>query len=165
MFSISSLCLPHTHQNILCLSKTNHDIIRNEYSFRENARELAISRGIKLSFMPMFIKAASMALKHYPILNSSIDETCENITYKVCTLPVFLQLLFFMHRLVEKGFIRTCSNVDAAMKSQVNETRVLPSIRYRTAYPRLSNVYPTYLLGCLFIHSLIRSFVRSFVRS
>jgi len=24
-----------------------------------------------------------MALKYYPILNSSVDENCENITYKV----------------------------------------------------------------------------------
>ena len=38
--------------------------------------------GIKLSFMPFFIKAASMALAEYPVLNSSIDEACENITYK-----------------------------------------------------------------------------------
>ena len=53
------------------------------YSFRENAKDLSIGRHVKLSFMPMFIKAASMAMKHYPILNSSVDENCENITYKV----------------------------------------------------------------------------------
>ena len=55
------------------------------YSFRENAKDLAMGRGVKLSFMPMFIKAASMALKYYPVLNSSVDENCENITFKVCT--------------------------------------------------------------------------------
>jgi 2-oxoisovalerate dehydrogenase E2 component (dihydrolipoyl transacylase) len=39
-------------------------------------------RGIKLSFMPFFIKAASMALTQFPVLNASVDEACENITYK-----------------------------------------------------------------------------------
>jgi len=32
--------------------------------------------------MPMFIKATSMALLHFPILNSSVDLDCENITFK-----------------------------------------------------------------------------------
>ncbi|XP_028403645.1 lipoamide acyltransferase component of branched-chain alpha-keto acid dehydrogenase complex, mitochondrial-like [Dendronephthya gigantea] len=53
-------------------------------TFRENAKELAMGRGVRLSFMPMFIKAASMALKYYPVLNSSVDENCENITFKAC---------------------------------------------------------------------------------
>ena len=39
-------------------------------------------QGVKLSFMPFFIKAASMALLHFPVLNASVDEACENITYK-----------------------------------------------------------------------------------
>jgi len=43
---------------------------------------LVKEHGIKLSFMPFFIKAASMALTQYPVLNSSVDEACENITYK-----------------------------------------------------------------------------------
>ena len=29
------------------------------------------------------VQAASMALHRFPILNSSVDETCENITFKV----------------------------------------------------------------------------------
>lgn len=39
-------------------------------------------RGVKLSYMPFFIKAASMALTQFPVLNASVDEACENITYK-----------------------------------------------------------------------------------
>ena len=62
------------------------------HSFRQNATGLATGRGIKLSFMPMFIKAASMALKHYPILNSTVDENCEYITYKVCEEYIILLL-------------------------------------------------------------------------
>ncbi|KAF7703105.1 lipoamide acyltransferase component of branched-chain alpha-keto acid dehydrogenase complex, mitochondrial [Silurus meridionalis] len=49
---------------------------------RAELRNVAESRGVKLSYMPFFIKAASLALHHYPILNSSLDEACQNITYK-----------------------------------------------------------------------------------
>ncbi|WAR22747.1 ODB2-like protein [Mya arenaria] len=50
--------------------------------FRRDIKQLALDRGVKFSYMPVFIKAVSMALKYYPILNSSVDEKCENITYK-----------------------------------------------------------------------------------
>ena len=33
--------------------------------------------------MPLFIKATSMALLHFPVLNSSVDAECENLTFKV----------------------------------------------------------------------------------
>uniref|UniRef100_A0A8C1AIA1 Dihydrolipoamide acetyltransferase component of pyruvate dehydrogenase complex n=1 Tax=Cyprinus carpio carpio TaxID=630221 RepID=A0A8C1AIA1_CYPCA len=49
---------------------------------RSELKGLAESRGVKLSYMPFFIKAASLALLHFPILNSSLDENCTNITYK-----------------------------------------------------------------------------------
>ncbi|PIK44879.1 putative lipoamide acyltransferase component [Apostichopus japonicus] len=46
-------------------------------------KEAALQRGVdRFSFMPVFIKAASMALLHYPILNASVDDACENLTYK-----------------------------------------------------------------------------------
>ncbi|XP_046646980.1 lipoamide acyltransferase component of branched-chain alpha-keto acid dehydrogenase complex, mitochondrial-like isoform X2 [Daphnia pulicaria] len=50
------------------------------HSLKENP--MVKERGIKLSFMPFFIKAASMALQQFPVLNASVDEACENITYK-----------------------------------------------------------------------------------
>lgn len=37
---------------------------------------------LKLSYMPFFIKAASNALRKYPVLNAVLDENCENVTYK-----------------------------------------------------------------------------------
>ncbi|XP_025053061.1 lipoamide acyltransferase component of branched-chain alpha-keto acid dehydrogenase complex, mitochondrial, partial [Alligator sinensis] len=49
---------------------------------REELKPLAQARGVKLSFMPFFLKAASLALLHYPVLNTSVDENCQNITYK-----------------------------------------------------------------------------------
>ncbi|XP_067394474.1 lipoamide acyltransferase component of branched-chain alpha-keto acid dehydrogenase complex, mitochondrial [Emydura macquarii macquarii] len=49
---------------------------------REELKPVAQARGVKLSFMPFFIKAASLGLLHYPILNATVDENCQNITYK-----------------------------------------------------------------------------------
>jgi 2-oxoisovalerate dehydrogenase E2 component (dihydrolipoyl transacylase) len=36
---------------------------------------------VKLSFMPFFIKALSMAIKSYPILNSQVNDDCTELTY------------------------------------------------------------------------------------
>ena len=39
-------------------------------------------RGFKISYMPILIKALSMALMEYPILNSTVNSECTSITYK-----------------------------------------------------------------------------------
>lgn len=49
---------------------------------REQLKEEALSLGVKLTFMPFMIKAASLALLKYPILNSSFDEANMSIIYK-----------------------------------------------------------------------------------
>lgn len=49
---------------------------------RSDAKELAKKKGIKLSYLPFFIKALSKGLLEYPILNSSFDEQREQIVYK-----------------------------------------------------------------------------------
>ncbi|XP_002736395.1 lipoamide acyltransferase component of branched-chain alpha-keto acid dehydrogenase complex, mitochondrial-like [Saccoglossus kowalevskii] len=49
---------------------------------RKRLREIGASRGIRLSYMPLFLKAASMALLHFPSLNAHTDEKCENLIYK-----------------------------------------------------------------------------------
>uniref|UniRef100_A0A7N9AK05 Dihydrolipoamide acetyltransferase component of pyruvate dehydrogenase complex n=1 Tax=Mastacembelus armatus TaxID=205130 RepID=A0A7N9AK05_9TELE len=51
-------------------------------ALRAELRPMAEGRGVKLSYMPFFIKAASLGLLHFPILNASVDEGCQNITYK-----------------------------------------------------------------------------------
>lgn len=38
-------------------------------------------RDVKLSFMPFFIKAMSMALKSFPIVNSQVNDDCTEVTY------------------------------------------------------------------------------------
>ena len=51
--------------------------------FRDQLAEAAKERGIpKLTFMPFCIKAASLALSKYPILNSSLDLEHESVIYK-----------------------------------------------------------------------------------
>ncbi|MCC2615654.1 dihydrolipoyllysine-residue acetyltransferase [Aestuariibacter halophilus] len=39
------------------------------------------AQGVKLSFMPFFIKAMSMALKAFPVINSQVNDDCTEITY------------------------------------------------------------------------------------
>uniref|UniRef100_A0AAV1V5B3 Dihydrolipoamide acetyltransferase component of pyruvate dehydrogenase complex n=1 Tax=Peronospora matthiolae TaxID=2874970 RepID=A0AAV1V5B3_9STRA len=50
------------------------------YELRKELNPLAELRGVKLSFMPFIIKAASLALKQYPILNSSVNESETELT-------------------------------------------------------------------------------------
>lgn len=48
---------------------------------RNTVKQTAESRGVKLSFLPFLIKAASLALAEYPILNSSVDVEKESVIY------------------------------------------------------------------------------------
>lgn len=43
---------------------------------------LAQEHGVKLTYMPIIIKAVSLSLTAFPILNSTLDQTCQNLTYK-----------------------------------------------------------------------------------
>lgn len=49
---------------------------------REALKGEAQARGIKLTYMPFFLKAASLALSKYPILNSTLDTVNETVVYK-----------------------------------------------------------------------------------
>ncbi|KAG2790487.1 Lipoamide acyltransferase component of branched-chain alpha-keto acid dehydrogenase complex [Phytophthora cactorum] len=50
------------------------------YELRKELKPLAELRGVKLSFMPFIIKAASLALKHYPMLNATVNESESELT-------------------------------------------------------------------------------------
>lgn len=54
----------------------------NLVQVRKDLKQTCEERGVKLSFMPFIVKAASMALLHYPIINSSINVEAETLTYK-----------------------------------------------------------------------------------
>ncbi|XP_051928693.1 lipoamide acyltransferase component of branched-chain alpha-keto acid dehydrogenase complex, mitochondrial [Hippocampus zosterae] len=52
-------------------------------ALRDELKAEARGHGVNLSYMPFFIKAASLCLARFPILNASLDQSCQNITYKV----------------------------------------------------------------------------------
>ncbi|CAH2236985.1 jg9478 [Pararge aegeria aegeria] len=68
--------------------KIPHFVFSDEYDVtklvksREGLKELAQKRGVKLTYMPIIIKAASQSLLTYPVLNSSLDSSNENLIYK-----------------------------------------------------------------------------------
>jgi 2-oxoisovalerate dehydrogenase E2 component (dihydrolipoyl transacylase) len=47
-----------------------------------HVKEIASEKGIKMTYMPFFIKAASKALEKFPVLNAKVDESCEKLTYR-----------------------------------------------------------------------------------
>ncbi|CAG5040000.1 unnamed protein product [Parnassius apollo] len=49
---------------------------------RESLKTIAQEKGVKLTYMPIIIKASSLALTAHPVLNSSLDSSCENLIYK-----------------------------------------------------------------------------------
>lgn len=49
---------------------------------RLHMKKVAEKHAIKLSFMPFFMKAVSLALSQFPVLNASVNENCTEIIYK-----------------------------------------------------------------------------------
>ena len=48
---------------------------------RSKLKALFENEGVKLSFMPFLIKAMSLALEQFPIINSQINSDCSEVTY------------------------------------------------------------------------------------
>lgn len=51
-------------------------------SFRQQNKQLAIDKGVKLTYMAFIIKAITKTLKEFPLFNSSFDHEKEEIVYK-----------------------------------------------------------------------------------
>lgn len=51
-------------------------------SLRDELKPIAEARGVKLSYMPFILKAISLALKSYPVLNSSVNADVTKLIYK-----------------------------------------------------------------------------------
>ena len=51
-------------------------------SLRSELASMAAERGVKMSYMPLFIKAASLALRQFPQLNAALDPAVEHLTYR-----------------------------------------------------------------------------------
>ncbi|QHJ10318.1 Dihydrolipoyllysine-residue acetyltransferase component of pyruvate dehydrogenase complex [Paraglaciecola mesophila] len=50
-------------------------------ALRAQLKDDFAEQGVKLSFMPFFIKALSMALNAFPIINSQVNADCTELTY------------------------------------------------------------------------------------
>lgn len=48
---------------------------------REQLKPSFEKEGVKLSFMPFFIKAMSLALQQFPVINSQVNADCSEVTY------------------------------------------------------------------------------------
>ena len=73
--SLSKFTIPHT-------AVMDEIDVTELVAFRESAKEGAQQEGVKLTYMPFFIKAVISGLKKYPGLNASLDEVAEEIVYK-----------------------------------------------------------------------------------
>jgi pyruvate dehydrogenase E2 component (dihydrolipoamide acetyltransferase) len=49
---------------------------------RKKFKEIALQKGIKLTYLPYVVKALVSALREYPVLNTSIDDATEEIIHK-----------------------------------------------------------------------------------
>ena len=71
----SSLSIPH----MVYADEVN---VNSLTSIRDSLRPLAKQMGVeKLTYMPFFVKAASLAMNEYPVLNSTIDVESMTLTY------------------------------------------------------------------------------------
>ncbi|MEO2279482.1 dihydrolipoyllysine-residue acetyltransferase [Pseudoalteromonas pernae] len=50
-------------------------------ALRGSMKEQYKQQGVKLTMMPFFIKALSLAIKEFPVLNSQVNEDCTELTY------------------------------------------------------------------------------------
>jgi len=61
--------------------------------------------------MMLCVQAASLALHDYPIINSTVDDACENITYKVCLLYNYIMLVNELPLICDTVEARVVANV------------------------------------------------------
>jgi 2-oxoisovalerate dehydrogenase E2 component (dihydrolipoyl transacylase) len=52
-------------------------------NLRKDFKRAGEEFGIKITYMPFFIKAASLALAQFPVLNSTLDLANDVVIYKV----------------------------------------------------------------------------------
>jgi len=50
-------------------------------ALRASLKDQYKAQGVKLTMMPFFIKALSLAMKEYPVLNSKVNDDCTELTY------------------------------------------------------------------------------------
>jgi len=71
----SKFTIPHT-------SAMDEFDVTELVNFRTGQKEKLKAKGIKLTYLPIIIKAVAVALKKYPVMNSSLDESSDEIIQK-----------------------------------------------------------------------------------
>lgn len=57
-------------------------VVDNLIKVRQELKEMATKKGVKFSYMPLLIKAASLALKEFPMLNAHYDDKANILIHK-----------------------------------------------------------------------------------
>lgn len=73
--ALSKAIIPHT-------SSMDEFDVTELVKFRKTQKEMALSKNIRLTYMPFIVKAVVLALKEFRIFNSSFDIENEEIIYK-----------------------------------------------------------------------------------
>ncbi|WP_462171551.1 dihydrolipoyllysine-residue acetyltransferase [Pseudoalteromonas xiamenensis] len=55
--------------------------LTNLIALRSGMKDQYAKQGVKLTMMPFFIKALSLAIKEFPVLNSQVNDDCTELTY------------------------------------------------------------------------------------
>ncbi|MGH4123774.1 MAG: dihydrolipoamide acetyltransferase family protein [Clostridium sp.] len=72
---LSKSVIPHA-------SATDEIDVSKLVAFRAQAKPMAITQGVHLTYMPFIIKAVTLALKDYPMFNASYDDKTEELVLK-----------------------------------------------------------------------------------
>ncbi|RUO47145.1 dihydrolipoyllysine-residue acetyltransferase [Pseudidiomarina donghaiensis] len=55
--------------------------LTNVMALQKQLKEKYADKGIRITMMPFFIKALSLALKEFPVMNAQVNDDCTEITY------------------------------------------------------------------------------------
>jgi pyruvate dehydrogenase E2 component (dihydrolipoamide acetyltransferase) len=74
--------LMHSHRTTAFVTAMEEADVTELWSVREREKEPLREKGVHLTFLPFFIKAAQHALRDHKFLNASVDEETEEIVVK-----------------------------------------------------------------------------------
>ncbi|MDR7072085.1 dihydrolipoamide acetyltransferase family protein [Fictibacillus barbaricus] len=69
----------HTAPHVTLMDEVD---VTDLVAHRKKFKQVAMDKGIKLTYLPYVVKALTSALREYPVLNASIDDANEEIVYK-----------------------------------------------------------------------------------
>lgn len=69
----------HTAPHVTLMDEVD---VTNLVAHRKQFKQVAADQGIKLTYLPYVVKALTSALKKYPVLNTSIDDSTDEVIQK-----------------------------------------------------------------------------------